>query len=349
MAFQDDFNPTVQKNVFQIFTRNNATKQYLYNTKIINVEGDNAPLNLQGEAKLEYTSTPINSEGETTFSSPIPVTSGLIARYNASSWNSGTSTLEDLVGSYDATSLRGSGPAVKTSSAAGGYSVLYGSSNDGIRFPTGILPQTFTLFHITRYTSTTQGRIITASNTNWLDGHWSGNAGVAYHNGWITAQTDYYDQDFFISTSQATAYRTEGGSFSTGGNNTQASLTINYGQYSEYSDWEVIEILVYDRALSTAECSEVEGWLAGEYPDATTVTGSGGGTYNVGTSTVENNTYYYDSAEQRLNSISALYSTDIFGAEKAIETTFVDADLSSGGGDGAGGEVATKERWVAWT
>lgn len=348
MAFQDDFNPTVQKNVFQIFTRNNATKQYLYNTKIINVEGDNATLNLQGEAGLEYTSITINSEGVTTFTPAIPVTSGLIARYNASSWNSGTSTLEDLVGSYDATSLRGSGPAVKTSTAPGGYSVLYGSNNDGIQFPTGILPQTFTLFHITRYSGTNKGRIITASNTNWLDGHHSAKAGVAYHNGWITPQTDYYGQDFFISTSQATAYRSEGGSFSTGGNNTQASLTINMSNYGEYSDWEVLEILVYDRELSTAECSEVEGWLASIYPDATTVTGSGGGAYNVGTSTIGNYNYTYDSAEQRLNSISALYSTDIFGAEKAIETTFVDADLSSGGG---GGEVveANKERWIAWT
>ena len=75
MAFKDDFNPTVQKNVFQIFTRDNATKQYLYNTKLINVQGDNAPLNLQGEAILEYASTPINSTGDTSFTPAIPVTS----------------------------------------------------------------------------------------------------------------------------------------------------------------------------------------------------------------------------------------------------------------------------------
>ena len=346
MSFSDGFNPTVQKNVFQIFTRDNTTKEYEYLTKQFKVEGNGAALNLQGEAFLEYATTKINSAGETTFTPAIPVTSGLIARYNASSWNSGTSTLEDLVGSYDATSLRGSGPAVKTSTAPGGYSVLYGSNSDGIQFPTGILPQTFTLFHITRYSGTNKGRIITASNTNWLDGHHSAKAGVAYHNGWITPQTDYYGQDFFISTSQATAYRSEGGSFSTGGNNTQASLTINMSNYGEYSDWEVLEILVYDRALSTTECSEVEGWLAGLYPDATTIEGSSSA-YNVGTSTIDNYNYTYDSAEQRIGGITSLYNTDIFRSDVSTKATYVDADTSSGGGEVV--EEASKERWVAWT
>lgn len=342
MAFKDDFNPTVQKNVFQIFTRDNATKQYLYNTKLINVHGDNAPLNLQGEAALEYASTTINSEGETEAPPTLSVTSGLIARYTPSSFNSGTQVWEDTVGSYDASVYSGT-VATKTSSAAGSYTVLYGSTSDSIRFPSGILPTPFTLFHITRYTGPTRRRIITSHEGNWLDGHWNGNTGVAYHNGWLTPQTNNHSDNFFISSSQYNLYRSEGTTRGTSGAS-GANPTLGVNTQGETSDWEVIEIIVYNRELSTSEIESVESYLASLYPEATAVEGTSLA-YNVGTSTIGNNTYYYDSAEQRLNSISALYSTDVFGAEKATETTFVDADLSSDGGS----VEATKERWVAWT
>ena len=348
MSFSDDFSPTVQKNIFQIFTRDNTTKQYLYNIKIIrpDVSGGGAKkLNLQGEATLQYTQTTINSEGETEAPPTLSVTSGLIARYTPSSFNSGTQVWEDTVGSYDASVYSGT-VATKTSSAAGSYTVLYGSTSDSIRFPSGILPTPFTLFHISRYSGATKRRIITSHNVNWLDGHWNGNAGVAYHNGWVTPQTNIHSDNFFISSSQYNLYRSEGttrGTSGAGGSN--PILGVN--SHGETSDWEVIEIIVYNRELSISEIESVESYLASIYPDATAVEGTSLA-YNVGTSTISDNIYEYDSAEQRINSISALYSTDIFRADIAPKATYVDADLSSGGG---GGEVveANKERWIAWT
>lgn len=209
---------------------------------------------------------------------PIPVTNGLIARYNASSWNASTNTWEDLVGSYDATSIRGT---ISTgTSSKGGDTVIYGGTNDGIRFPSGILPSTFTLFHLTRYRDGTRGRIVTGSNNNWLDGHHGGKAGCAYHEGWIAnSGTDVFGYDWVLSTSQNSLYRGEGTTYGTSGGSASTNLSINWGIYSEYSDWEIIELIVYNRHLSSAEYTSVEGWIAALYPNATTVTATVSGNY----------------------------------------------------------------------
>lgn len=344
MPFSDDFNPTVQKNVFQIFTRDNTTREYEYLTKQFRADGGGSQLNLQGEATLEYAQTTINSEGDTEATPTLSVTSGLIARYTPSSFNSGTATWEDTIGSYDASVYSGT-VATKTSSAAGGYTVLYGGTGDSIRFPTGILPTPFTLFHITRYSGSTKRRIITSHTGNWLDGHWNGRSGVAYHNGWLTQNsTSIHGDDFFISSSQYNLYRSDGTVRGTSGaSSTNPILGVN--TQGETSDWEVIEILVYDRELSTSEIESVESYLASLYPDATTIEGTSLA-YNVGTSTLTDYTYEYDSADQRNRSFLSLYSTDTFRSEKPNESTFVDANLSSGGGVT---EEASKERWVAWT
>lgn len=220
----------------------------------------------------------VDSENNPPGPPAIPVTNGLIARYNASSFNVATQTWEDLVGSNDAPVSRGT-VSVGTSSV-GGDPVVYGLTGDGITWPAEILPSTFTIFHVTRYRDGTRGRIWQGQSNNWLDGFHGNKAGCAFHDGWIAnSGTDVFGYSWVLSTSQNSLYRGEGTTYGTSGGSSSTRLTINHGLYSEYSDWEVAELVVFNRHLSSAEYISVEGWLASLYPNSTTVTPSVSGNY----------------------------------------------------------------------
>lgn len=202
--------------------------------------------------------------------------SGLIARYTPESFNASTGVWEDIVGSYDATTTRGT-VGTKTT-AEGGYTVLYGGTGDGMRFPTGILPSTYTLVHVSRYSGGTESRIFQGTNGNWLSGYWQGNAGVAYHGSWLTAQTDYNGTNWRIYTDQNSYFRDSGIVRATSGGGTSVALGLNDGSYAEFSDWEVAEVLVFNRHITTSEMSTIEDILGLYYPNAgitSTLLGSG--------------------------------------------------------------------------
>jgi hypothetical protein len=313
----------------------------------------------------------VDTEGNTEIIPPIPVTDGLIARYNAESFDVATQTWSDIVGSYDANVVRGT-IGVKTSSV-GGDTVVYGSSADGIRFPSGILPSTFTLFHITRYSSTTQERIITGYNNNWLDGHHGGDAGVAFHGGWLTDETDRYDQAWVLSASQNSLYRAEGNTIGTSGGNASTALSVNHGSIAQYSDWEIIEIVVYNRHLTAEEYQSVEGWLAALYPNSTTVVGAAGNLIGLtaldlistqpieypGDSSADHNIGRLDTTPKyfRIESIEdpdVLVNRTVYTltSNKAVFefNTRAEGDSDSGvvGGGGSGGEVVSSGPTQVW-
>ena len=159
--------------------------------------------------------------------------------------------------------------------------VLYGSSTAGIDFPSGVLPSTYTLFHLTRYNNNTYGgRIFTGRTQNWLSGHWSSNQGLAFHMGWLQNYTNYYPYpsgtpQWLLSTDQNSLLR---------------SLTMNHalfgslpgdspaGYYGQTYDsqialhrpdqepsaggWANQVALVYNRTLSTKEIQQVEDYIA---------------------------------------------------------------------------------------
>lgn len=197
---------------------------------------------------------------------PINDISGIIARYTPDSFNTSTGEWEDTIGSNNATTSRGTVATKNT--ALGGYKVLYGGTGDGLLFPTSILPSTYTLFHVTRYSGGTEKRILIGNGGNWLSGHWDGNAGVAFHNGWLTSQTDYNGTDWSIYTDQNSLFRDAGTVRGTSGGNASTRLGINSGDYTEYSDWECAEIIVFNRLLSTSEIETVEDTLGWYYPNA---------------------------------------------------------------------------------
>jgi hypothetical protein len=184
----------------------------------------------------------------------------LFAAYDGSTF-SGT-TWSDDINTYDTNNSTGS-PAI-SSSQLNGYDIVEGSTSDGLKWPTGILPSNYTLFHVTRYNGSTKKRIFSASNTNWLSGFHSGKAGVAYHNAWVGPQTDYHGTDWVISTDQRYLYRSNGVTRGTNGSS-EGDLTINMGQHSEKSDWQCAEVIIFDRQLTQSEYEDVEEYLSKKY------------------------------------------------------------------------------------
>ncbi len=55
-----------------------------------------------------------------------------------------------------------------------------------VLFPTGSIPANFTILSLTRYTASARGKILQGQNKKWLHGHWGGNRGVIYYEGWKT-------------------------------------------------------------------------------------------------------------------------------------------------------------------
>jgi hypothetical protein len=222
----------------------------------------------------------------------------LFAAYDGSTF-SGT-TWSDDINTYDTNNSTGS-PAI-SSSQLNGYDIVEGNTSAGLKWPTGILPSNYTLFHVTRYNGSTKRRIFSASNTNWLSGFHSGKAGVAYHNAWVGPQTDYHGTDWVISTDQRYLYRSNGVTRGTNGSS-EGDLTINMGQYSETSDWQCAEVIIFDRQLTQSEYEDVEEYLSKKYniplngAVATSwpfggIYGSGGISYN----STQTSSITYDSA-----------------------------------------------------
>jgi len=158
---------------------------------------------------------------------------------------------------------------------------LYGLPSDGIEFPTSVLNnnQNFTLFHMAKYygpfNPPKRGRIFDGtSGTNWLSGFHGNKSGVAYHNKWMTPDTDLHGDDWVISTDSNNIYRSYGidRHNTTGGVSSPFSINFgtftghpNYNNSNETSDWAVAELIVYNRVLSSAEYTQVEDYLMSKY------------------------------------------------------------------------------------
>jgi hypothetical protein len=195
---------------------------------------------------------------------------GLTGLYTGDSWSN--NQWSDLSGAGNhATSITGTITTsnVRSTSGVGGLNYLAGSNGDRIVFPTTILPSNYTLFHVTRYNGTSSARILSGVNTNWLSGHWSGNSGVAWHNNWITAQSNSHSNNWVLSTDQNSLYRSgqSNRTIASAGTPSFANIGVNvgYNNSTEYSQWAIANMTVYNRTLPITQYIAIEDYLASKY------------------------------------------------------------------------------------
>jgi Concanavalin A-like lectin/glucanases superfamily len=141
-----------------------------------------------------------------------------------------------------------------------------GTTAQGVFLPE--LPANYTLFHLARYqrTNPSLGRIISATGSNWLSGFWAGNQGVAHHNSWMTPIWTGTDYSWQLSADQTSLYKSNGLSVTTTGyvgSNPTSGFGINVGWSStEFSTWQVADLMVFNRVLTASEVSQVENYMS---------------------------------------------------------------------------------------
>ena len=62
-----------------------------------------------------------------------------------------------------------------------------------------IIPEQYTICSLSRYNGTTWERILQGTRTNWLHGHWSSKAGVAYYEDWLNLKTRVSPGDNWVN------------------------------------------------------------------------------------------------------------------------------------------------------
>jgi hypothetical protein len=192
------------------------------------------------------------------------ITNGLIGYFTGESWT-GTQWNDISPSANNASTVTGS--IVNNSVTLNGFKCISGGTSAGLRFPSGMLPSGYTLFHVARYNGTRQ-RIFDAYSGNFLSGFHANKAGVAYHEAWLTPQSDIHGNNWVLSSDQKDLYRSNGTQRSTTtGVMTAVSLSINYGSFvaSEASDWTVACVIAYNRTLTSTEIQQMELYLNRKY------------------------------------------------------------------------------------
>ncbi|NBP24797.1 MAG: hypothetical protein EBU81_09675, partial [Proteobacteria bacterium] len=199
---------------------------------------------------------------------------GLYSRFKAADYNASTKSWTDSSGNsrnITSSSIGGS-PTVISSAAGNGNSLsitaVAGGTNTSIRYTTEVLP-TYTLFTVARYAGSSRGRIFNGDGRNWLAGFWNGNRGVAHFDSWLAGSTGNIGTvtDWLLSTSYPSGgtsyYRADGVQRGTGGS--YHNLPLLATNTSEPSDYQIAEVLIYDRVLGSNEIAEVERYLSLTY------------------------------------------------------------------------------------
>lgn len=117
---------------------------------------------------------------------PSIVTSGLIACFDPANLRtysgSGTAIYDCSGNGYTGTLVNG---ATYTNSNGGVF--VTDGVNDYIDIPINLATTNYTVFGASRYTGSSNQRLISAKNNNWLMGHWSGTTQNYYAEGWVTS------------------------------------------------------------------------------------------------------------------------------------------------------------------
>jgi hypothetical protein len=147
---------------------------------------------------------------------------------------------------------------------------LYGPSTASITWPTGVLPSTYSMFHLAKYQKPSRGnnrQILQGLTNNWLSGFWNGFSGVAYHGSWLTqSAASAHGTNWVLSTDQNNLYRSLGRTRGTTTGGASATLAINAGNTpAETTDFTFQALMVYNRTLTATEYLMVEDYLANRF------------------------------------------------------------------------------------
>ena len=177
-------------------------------------------------------------------------------------------TWQSAVGSWQGRVTRGSitRKVEAGSGATRPVAYLTGLSNAGYDFGKIMKPD-FTICSITRYLEGgIRGRILQNRHLNFIHGHHSGRAGLAHYGTWVTSQNVPSHNDWLVmcgNNKGVVFVGNERRNIAVGEGvlqNADFNLFINEGQTSESSDFGVMEVITWDRALS-----EDEMWTSMEY------------------------------------------------------------------------------------
>ena len=175
---------------------------------------------------------------------------------------------KSAVGSWEAHVTKGS--VTRRFNAGSGAAVpvahLTGLTNAGLDFGKIMKPE-FTICSIIRYLAGgIHGRILQSHHPNFLHGHWSRQSGVAYYHGWVTPHQSPSSTDWLVmcgNNKGVVFVGKDGKNIATGHGpqlNADFHLYINEGFANEASDFGVMEVITWNRALS-----EDEMWTSMEY------------------------------------------------------------------------------------
>lgn len=201
-----------------------------------------------------------------------PPVAGYIGWYDYSSYNPVNGVWTDKSGngnnataavSVSQVSVTGNGSS-KTFNA---LRCNYNGGNYGtITWPTNIVPSTYTLFHVCRYTGVSNNRIVQGIGQNWLSGFWANNVNAFYHNGWVAYPAAGTNNNWRYTTDQNNLARQNGTTLGTSGagSPSYAQIAINNSGY-ESSECDIVELIVYNSTLNSTQYAAVESYLVSKY------------------------------------------------------------------------------------
>jgi hypothetical protein len=126
----------------------------------------------------------------------------------------------------------------------------------------------YTLFHVARYVASgTNARIFTARDANWLSGFYYG-VRETHHGAWLTDDARIINTQWLLSTDQAVSYRANGIDVADNDNSigTQQTSAANFGINNyvsgDRSDFQVSDVIIFNRELSVGEIRLMEIYLS---------------------------------------------------------------------------------------
>jgi len=211
----------------------------------------------------------------------LPITSNLVmwmdaADDNSFSYSSGTTVSQwnDKSGSGYHMTPATNGPTRSTtlnSKSVVAFTTTQNLRNTSINLSSSVLN---TVFAVSRYTSGTYGRVISAMSNNWLIGHWSNSTENYYAEGWVRGGGDnntnwrFYMGDYNLFSDTANFY-VNGSAIvtnNTGGSQGPNGMGFNTSLYSgEVSNCEIAEVLIYNTVLSTTARQLIHTYLVNKW------------------------------------------------------------------------------------